>query len=203
MSAPGVAWAALAGALAAAAVLAGWAPAPALDWQPARAAAEPWRAFSAAFVHWSLPHLVANLAGTAVVAAFGWTARLPWRATLAWAAAWPLTHLGLLPWPALVHYGGLSGVLHAGVVVGAAWLVVRDRGGRRGVGALVAAGLGLKLLLEQPWGPLLRPQAGWDVAVAPLAHATGAVAGLLCAAVALVVRRDAPRAGHAARGPMP
>lgn len=61
MNRPGQAWLALAAALAAASVLAWWAPAWALDWQPALAAAEPWRAFSAAFVHWSPMHLGANL----------------------------------------------------------------------------------------------------------------------------------------------
>jgi hypothetical protein len=35
-------------------------------------------------------------------------------------------------------------------------------------------------VLERPWaGPLAQP-AGWDIALAPLAHATGAAAGALC-----------------------
>ena len=35
----------------------------------------------------------------------------------------PLTQLGLLMRPDLLHYGGLSGVLHAGVAAAALWLV--------------------------------------------------------------------------------
>ena len=48
-----------------------------LDWQPGRARAEPWRAFSAVAVHYSGLHLAANLAGTVLVAALGRVARLP------------------------------------------------------------------------------------------------------------------------------
>ncbi len=189
----GRAWVGLAAALAAASLLAWWLPAAGLDWQPARAAAEPWRAFSGALVHWSPAHLGANLLGAAVVAALGRAARLPTRAALAWALAWPLTQLGLLLQPALVHYGGLSGVLHAGVAVAALWLLVRDAGRRRAWGGAIALGLLAKIVLEAPWGPPLRPPTGllgggWDIATAPLAHATGAAAGVICATLALWAR---------------
>lgn len=198
MNRPGQAWLALAAALAAASVLAWWAPAWALDWQPALAAAEPWRAFSAAFVHWSPMHLGANLGAAAAVAAFGWAAKLPPRAALAWGVAWPLTHVGLLLRPELAHYGGLSGLLHGGVAVVVLWLLVQERGRRRAIGAMVAVGLVAKLWLEQPWGPVLRPAADWDIALAPLAHATGAVAGLLCGGLALLLggRAAGPRHGE-------
>ncbi len=197
-------------------------------------------------MHWSLLHLGANLAGVAVLAALGWVARLPCAAALAWGAAWPLTQLGLALRPELTHYGGLSGVLHAGVAVAALWLVLgapktglglagtepnaalaahraaprpdaegrerklrgrRQRGSgqwRRAVGAAIALGLVMKLLLEAPWGPALRRAADWDIAIAPLAHATGAAAGLLCAAIAWLLCAQqakqrhlaAPSAGH-------
>ena len=171
--------------------LVGWAlPATLLDWQPALAASAPWRAWTAAFVHWSPLHLGANLAGCAVLAAFGAAARVPPRAVWAWAAAWPLSHVALLLQPALAHYGGLSGVLHAGVAVAA--LALRAQTPTRWrLGAGVLAALGLKLLLERPWaGPLAHP-AGWDIAIAPLAHATGVAAGLACAALLGVGRRPA------------
>lgn len=187
MRGPGRAWLALAALLAAGSLLAWWAPAWALDWQPALAAAEPWRAFSAAFVHWSPLHLGANLGATAAVAAFGWAAKLPPRAALAWGVAWPLTHVGLLLRPELAHYGGLSGMLHGGVAVVVLWLLVLERGRRRAIGAMVGVGLVAKLWLEQPWGPALRQAADWDIALAPLAHATGAVAGLLCGGLALAL----------------
>jgi hypothetical protein len=110
--------------------------------------------------------------------------------------AWPLTHLGLLMRPELAHYGGLSGMLHGGVAVVVLWLLVADRGRRRAIGAMVGAGLVAKLWLEQPWGPVLRQTADWDIALAPLAHATGAVAGLLCGGLALMLGGVAGRPGH-------
>ncbi len=95
----------------------------ALDWQPGLGLHEGWRAWTAAWVHWSNAHLAVNLLGAAVVGAVGWRARAPRAAALAWFVAWPLTHL-LMDAPdgahlaqSLRHYGGLSGVLHAGVVV--------------------------------------------------------------------------------------
>lgn len=178
-------WLRLAVLLAAGSVLAWWLPAVTLDWQPALATDEPWRAWTAAFVHWSAMHLGANLAGAAVVALLGLAAHMPARLALAWCAAWPLTQVGLLLRPELVHYGGLSGVLHAGVTVVALWLLVAGPRQRRWVGGALLLGLALKLGLEKPWGDALRHGHGWDIAVAPLAHASGAVAGLLCAALAL------------------
>ena len=194
----GRAWALLAALFAAASLLAWWLPSAWLDWQPERAAAEPWRAFSSAFVHWSPAHLAANGVGAVVVAALGLAARLPQRAALAWALAWPCTQAGLLLQPALAHYGGLSGVLHAGVAVAALWLLVREAGTRRVLGGAIALGLLVKILLEEPWGPPLRApgsllSGSFDIATAPLAHATGAAAGLLCAALLLALgRRQSP-----------
>lgn len=165
--------------LAGGALLGWWLPSPWLDWQPELAWQQPWRAWTAALVHWSPMHLGANLVGLALVAALGVVGRLPASAALAWALAWPLTQLGLLLQPDLRHYGGLSGVLHAGVAVAVVALLLQERGARRGVAALVGAGLLAKVLLETPWGPPLRQVPGWDIAIAPLAHASGAVAGVL------------------------
>lgn len=186
---PGHAWLALALLLAAGALVAPAWPSAALDWQPARAWREPWRWWTAAWVHGSALHLGANLAGTALVAALGWAARMPARLALAWALAWPLTQLGWLLGPPLAHFGGLSGVLHAGVAVVALPLVWCERGWRQAVGGLLLAGLLVKLVLEQPWGPALRHLPGWDIAVAPWAHASGTAAGLLLAAAGLALGR--------------
>jgi rhomboid family GlyGly-CTERM serine protease len=194
---PGVAWIAVAGALVSGAGVAWWWPATLLDWQPARAFDQPWRWWSAAWVHWSAQHLVANLAAAVVVAGFGAAARLPARAALAWLLAWPLTHLALLVQPALAHYGGLSGVLHAGVAVAVLHLVARGDRAQRRVGAAVLAGLLVKLALEAPWGEPLRRSVDWDIALAPIGHAAGAVAGL-AGALAVAAARRAARAGGAA-----
>ena len=155
------------------------------DWQPGLFLSQPWRAWSAAAVHWSERHLLMNLGACAVVGWLGWRADAGLRASLAWALAWPLTQIGLLAQPGLLHYGGLSGVLHAGVAV-LACLLWRERSGReRWLGAAFGAGLLLKILIEQPWAGPLRSVPGWDFALAPAAHASGAVAGVLCAGLLL------------------
>jgi rhomboid family GlyGly-CTERM serine protease len=162
----------------------------ALAWVPALAWSEPWRWWSAAWVHLSTRHLLANLAGAALVLLLGWVARLPREAAWAWALAWPLTHLGLLAEPELLRYGGLSGVLHAGVAV-AAVALVREAPQRRErvLGALLLAGLCAKVLGERAWAHTLVTPPGWDIAVAPLAHASGTVCGALAA---LVLVRSRP-----------
>ena len=182
-------WVIVTALLMAGAVLAWWLPAALLDWQPERAATEPWRAWTAAWVHWSARHLGTNLMAAAVVGAYGFTAQLPRAQAWAWCAAWPLTHALLLIKPDLAHYGGLSGVLHAGVAIVCLWLLLRTRGARRAVGAAVSLGLLIKLASEQPWGPALQRSEEWDISVAPIAHATGALAGLLCGALALLLTR--------------
>jgi rhomboid family GlyGly-CTERM serine protease len=176
-------WLAMTVLLAAAAVALWPAPRELLAWQPELAFSEPWRAWSAAFVHWTPRHLGANLLGCLAVAAFGIAARVPVRAALAWLVAWPLSHAALALQPALTSYGGLSGVLHAGVAIAAWHLLCHDTGTRRVIGAAVMAGLAFKLLLEKPWGAPMQQVAGWDFAVAPLAHATGTIAGIVCAAL--------------------
>ncbi len=173
----------------------------ALDWQPGRALAQPWRAWTAAGVHWSTGHLLGNLAAVALVGALGHAARVSGAAALAWCVAWPLTHLLFVPVAAfaparfaahLPHYGGLSGVLHAGVVV--VGLALWRRGAGRApadaqaarherrerlVGLALLAGTAAKVLLEAPWDLALRPDGLLGVGVAPIAHATGMVAGVL------------------------
>lgn len=155
-----------------------------LDWQPALVRAQPWRWWTPISVHYSTLHLGANLVGLALVALLGVVGGLPARAALAWFAAWPLTHLGLALRPELLHYGGLSGVLHAGVAVAGVWLVWRRQGLPQWVGLLMVLALVAKVLSEAPWGPVLQHPQGWDIAVAPWAHATGATAGLLCGTLA-------------------
>ena len=176
------AWVALAALMGAGAIIGQALPPGLLEWQPGAAAAEPWRAWSAAIVHCSAAHLAVNLAGAVVVGAFGAAARVAPAAALAWLAAWPIGHLALLVQPQLLYYGGLSGVLHAGVAVAAVFAAAGGPG--RGAGAMVLAGLALKILLEVPWGPALRDDTTLDIAVAPLAHATGALAGAAAAGAA-------------------
>ena len=191
-----LAWPAVAALLGACALLGLAVPRESIDWQPALAATEPWRAFTAVAVHYSDRHLAGNLAGALLAAVFGVVAQAPPRLALAWLAAWPLTHLALLVEPRLGHYGGLSGVLHAGAAAVIVWLLVRGAPAQRWVAGAVGLGLVAKLLAEAPWGEALRYPAAWDIAVAPIAHATGVLAGAACAVLALRIRPA--RAGRTA-----
>jgi len=188
-------WLILCAALAALSLLAWPLPREALDWQPALAASQPWRAVTAAFVHWTPIHLGANLAGCAVLALLGWRAGLGRREALAAVVALPLTQLGLLLRPGLQHYAGLSGELHALAAVAALTLVTR-RGRDRFIGAALVVGLVLKLALEHPLGPVLRDTPGFDFPVAPFAHLTGAVAGALVWGLTMRAKSRSPRTPH-------
>lgn len=148
---------------------------------------EPWRLLSAALWHWNAWHLAGNLAGLALLALLGWRAGFGMRPALAWLLAWPLTQALLLLQPRLPLYAGLSGVLHAGVLLAALALW------RQWLGKALLAGLVAKLLLEQPWGPLLRPNDWWGGATLPLAHLAGALAGTLAGLLAAsLLRRAGP-----------
>ena len=147
----------------------------ALDWQPGLRAARAVARLERGGRPLSALHLVANLAGAALVGALGFVARVPRRSVRAWLFAWPLTHLALLARPDLTHYAGLSGVLHAGVAVVAVHLIATARGLRRAIGVALLAALALKVASETPWAAeALRHPAGWDIAIAPFAHASGA-----------------------------
>ena len=62
-------WLALASLLAIGAVAGRLLPHDTLDWQRSVVLSEPWRLWTAAWVHWSALHLLANLAGCLLVAA--------------------------------------------------------------------------------------------------------------------------------------
>ena len=181
------AWCAVALALALPALSLGWSPLDparadalhaALLWTRDTAWSQPWRCWTAAWVHGSAPHLLGNLLGTVLVVLLGLAARVPPRAALAWALAWPLTQLGLFADAHLPAYGGLSGVLHAGAAVAALHLLAHPA--LRGLGAAVLVGLLAKVLGEAPWQAALWPSAALGIAVAPLAHVSGVMSGLLC-----------------------
>jgi hypothetical protein len=146
-----------------------------LDWQGAAAAFQPWRMFTAAWVHWSPSHLAMNLAGAAALALLGWSLALPKTAARAWLLAWPLSHVVSLAASNPAHLGGLSGTLHAGAAVAAVWGLRRGQGRARTIGALLALGLMLKLAWEWLRGP--QPIAGTDAVTWPLIHLTGTLCG--------------------------
>lgn len=185
---PARAWLALAVVLGAGSLLPmAWpALAQTLVWRSGLAWTEPWRWWGAAWVHGSVAHAALNGAGLALLAALGWMLRLPARAALAWALAWPLTQLGWLLGPPLASYFGLSGVLHAGLVVLGLTLVREGHAPAlraRTLGWALLLGLALKLALEDPFGPTLHAVPALGIAVAPWSHFSGSMAGLCCAGV--------------------
>ena len=170
--------------------LVGWSlPRESLDWQPALAFTQPWRAFTAVAVHYNGIHLAGTLAGAVLTGALGVAAQVPARLVWAWLVAWPLTQFGLLIKPELLHYGGASGVVHAGVAAVIVCLLIRGPRAQRLIGAAMLIGILIKVLGETPWGPALRHPEGWGIAVAPIAHATGALAGAVCALIALLLHK--------------
>ncbi len=152
-----------------------------LDWEGGVVAAlQPWRMFTAAWVHWSPQHLAMNLVGAAALAVLGWTTGLPRRAAFAWLLAWPLSQVVIsMAASAPAHLGGLSGALHAGAAVAAVWALRRGR--TRGVGALLVAGLVGKLAWEWLRGP--QPISGADAVTWPPIHLVGSLCGAAIAAV--------------------
>ena len=80
-------------------------------------------------------------------------------------------------------------MLHAGAAVAA--VALRVQPGRlraeRGLGAALGLGLVLKVLSEQPWAVLQVQPPGWDIRIAPLAHAAGLLCGLLAAGLLLAL----------------
>lgn len=169
--------------LLAAGCLAGGTIASPVDWEWWRADwdyAPNW--WTAALVHRSAAHGLANLLALGALAVLGLALRLPPAQGLALAVAWPLSTLALLLFPQIERYAGLSGVLHAAVAV----LVVHCAAtpGQRSWAALLGAGLSFKLLVEQAWQRPLVFEPDWGFAVATGAHLAGALAGLLCALAA-------------------
>jgi membrane associated rhomboid family serine protease len=213
LRADGVAWIALAASLCAGALLVtsmcaaatvsigDSALARALDWHTALGLREPWRLWTCAWVHGSMAHLLVNVAGAVVVGFVGWRGRLPALAALAWFVAWPLVPMLMAAIGAerlgavMPRYDGLSGVLHAGVVVAGlalAWpgALAWPRPPReRWIGAAILACTVAKVVSEAPWDLAPRPSAALGIAVAPVAHACGVVAGALAWGVLRLARR--------------
>ena len=160
-----------------------------LAWHRASSPLEIWRLWTSAGLHWSPWHLVANLLGCLVLVAWGRGGDLGIRPTIAWLLAWPLTQASLWLISDMQHYGGLSGVLHAGVAIGAVQLLARPHHAERSIGRWVLLGLAIKLLSETPELALVALGARESVplpgapgfSVAYQVHWAGSLIGLACA----------------------
>ncbi|MDR0458722.1 MAG: hypothetical protein LBH10_06840, partial [Burkholderiaceae bacterium] len=140
----------------------------------------PWTPWSAPLVNLTPFHAFGNALALAAVAVLGQAVGARPRDALALLIAWPLSTLGLLLWPAVGWYAGLSGLIQAAAAI-AAWRALTQRGAR-GIGALLAAGLFIKLLLERGWATPIAFDSYWGFNVVYAAHLSGAATGLIAAA---------------------
>jgi membrane associated rhomboid family serine protease len=147
---------------------------------------DPWVWWSTAWLHGSAQHLSRNLIATTLIGLLGCTPGMRAWAALAWLLAWPLTHIGMRLQPIELHtYIGLSGVLHAGIVI---WCIdqitQKNTDGFKWVASIVLMAVVLKIFMENPWQHALIQPAGSDITVAPWAHFSGALSGLVLALLA-------------------
>jgi len=177
-------WLWLCGLHAALSLLVWWSPpgvADALTWRAGEWMARPWTLWSSAWVHLNLPHLVGNVLAMGGVAAAGWVLRPGARCTLAWLLAWPLTQVSLLLWPQVGYAVGLSGLMHAGVLVLAVQVALRRLpiDGARFWGGLLVVVVLTKVLLERGWSQPIVWDADSHLSVVQAAHVTGAFWGVV------------------------
>lgn len=160
------------------------------SWQAASWSQVPWTLWSAAFVHLSTWHALANLFALLALCALAWAWRLRAALVVAPLVALPLAMLGLQFWPVITQYQGLSILTHALAAALVAWHLVRDAWARqrpRVTVLLLGAGLVGKLLTEQGWHRPLVHSDAWGFQVAHAAHLSGAAAGLLCGVLGGIV----------------
>jgi membrane associated rhomboid family serine protease len=191
------AWLAVCGLLGGGSVLVAWLtgvappvpewPAHPLAWQASNGWRQPWTLWTSAWVHTSLGNLGGNLlalVGLAVAgAALG--ARRP--AAIALLAAWPVSTLALLAWPEVTHFSGLGGVIHAAAAV--LGMHAAARPSLKPLSPLLFAALGLKLLAERAWSQPVAFDPSWGFNVVYAAHLTGAFAGIVFGALAVLFER--------------
>ncbi len=156
-----------------------------MAWQPALWKSAPWTLWTAPLEHFVFAHALANNLALATLAVLGSLVSAQPRDALALLLAWPLSTLGLVLWPEIGGYYGLSGLVHAAAAI----LTVRalsapsDSSESR-IGQWMAIGLLLKLALERGWSMPVGFESSWGFNVVFAAHLTGAVAG---SAMALIV----------------
>ena len=100
-------------------------------------------------------------------------------ATWAVLLAWPLGTLGLIFWPQVSGYSGLSGLLCA--MLSVLWFHTASNPGARMATWVLALALGFKLLSEHAWSRPIGYDPQWGFNVVYAAHLAGAASGVVCA----------------------
>jgi hypothetical protein len=78
------------------------------------------------------------------------------------------------------------------VAIGLVHLFITGTRTQRLIAAALCAGLIAKLLSETPWRGAVQQHDGWDIAIAPIAHVSGVLAGTSLALAAHALRRLGP-----------
>lgn len=164
-------------------------PTTALAWSATDWAVRPWTLWTAALFHLSGIHLLANLLALGALAVLGRALRAGPAAAVALLAAWPLATLGLIVWPQVAWYGGLSGLVHAAVAVLWAHAALRRQGWP--LSFLLFVALLFKLMAEHAWTTPVAFDPAWGFNVVYAAHLTGALAGVICGLAGAAWERQA------------
>lgn len=161
-----------------------------LSWDAALWWQRPWTLWTASLVHLSGSHLLANLASLAALAVLGAALHARQSAALALFMAWPLGTASLLLWPGVMHYRGLSGLIHAAVL--ALWAHAAINSIAKPISFVLLAGVLLKLMMEHAWSQPMAFDPGWGFNVVYAAHLGGAAAGAACGLLCCGLARQLP-----------
>ena len=188
-----IAWPALCAVLAIASCAVWWSGrSAALAWSSTDWQTRPWTLWSASLAHLSVLHLSGNLLALAVLALLGVFLRAGRSATWAVLLAWPLGTLGLIFWPQVSGYSGLSGLLCA--MLGVLWFHTASDPGARMATWVLALALGFKLLSEHAWSRPIGYDPQWGFNVVYAAHLAGAACGVVCALTLRLAGSQRPKA---------
>lgn len=176
-----------------------WAQAAAVEpliWRADGWAEHPWTLWTSAWVHLGTPHLIGNQLALGALTAAGWVLRPPPSATFAWALSWPLTQASLDAWPQVGYAVGLSGLLHAGIVVLAMHLMLAPvPRALRLWGTALTLGVLVKLVIEHAWNQPVVWDPGNEMSVVQAAHLTGAAWGAALGALSALHARRSQASG--------
>ena len=162
-------------------------PAHPLAWETARWTQHPWTLWTSAWVHTSAGNLAGNLLAIIGLAVAGAALGAQRPAAIALLVAWPVSTLALLIWPEVTHYAGLGGPIHAAAAVLGVHMAARPA--LKPFSPLLFAALALKLLAERAWTQPVAFDPSWGFNVVYAAHLTGALAGAVCGALAVLLSK--------------
>jgi rhomboid family GlyGly-CTERM serine protease len=153
-------------------------PGGALEYRRELLAAEPWRLFTAHFVHLTFLHAALNAVALLLIGRlFADRLRPDELFSLLGIAPVLISVLFWLLMPKLEWYRGLSGVLHALFFAGCVVWIATTTGRARWLPAAALVGGAIKVLVEQPWDSSFPMHQALRIAVVPQAHLLGAIVG--------------------------